>query len=109
MDIAFDDRRLARIIEAEDKLRRKYGQASVTKIKIRFAALQAARNFIELSALPGNWHPLTADRAGQWAADVGHPLRLIVRPTPPVPTLADGGVNWALADRVTVVEIIDYH
>jgi hypothetical protein len=45
----------------------------------------------------------------QWSADLEQPLRLIIRATPPVPRTATGGVDWALVERATVVEIVDYH
>ena len=76
---------------------------------MRLLSLENVQNVEELKILPGRWHELTGTRAGSWAADVGHPLRIVIRPTPPIPAKVGGGINWIEVVRVTVIEIVDYH
>jgi len=109
MEVEFDDSALQKFAENERKLIRKYGEKCAKKLMRRLNDLRAVDCVPELSRLPGRWHELSADRAGQWASDLEHPLRLIVRPTPPIPRRGDGGIVWREVVRVTVVEIDDYH
>jgi len=44
------------------------------------------------------------------AVDLVHPRRLVVEPAhDPVPTKADGGLDWPEVKRIVIVEIVDYH
>jgi hypothetical protein len=63
-----------------------------------------------MSKLGGRLHPLTGDRASQLSLDVEHPLRLIfVCADDPVPTKADGGLDWAQVRTVLIVGVEDTH
>ena len=60
--------------------------------------------------LPGRCHELTGDRAGQLALDLDHPYRLIFMPFhDPIPTKADGGLDWTAVTAVVIVGVEDYH
>lgn len=109
MEVTFDDLRLQKLVESREKLVSKFGPASAKKLAVRLAALRAVETVADLRHLPGAWHELTADFAGMWAADVGHPRRLLIRASPPVPMKRDGGVHWAEVRRVSIVGIVDYH
>jgi len=109
MEVEFDDPKLQRVAEQSNKLDRAFGTIGAKRIRSRLAELRAVGNVTELKPLPGKWHALDADRSGQWAGDAGHPRRIIIRPTPPVPKRTDGGIDWASVRSVTVVEIVDYH
>lgn len=109
MEVAFEDSKLQELIEIENRLIRKFGASAARKIQIRMTQLRAAACFTELRSVPGRWHELSAERTGQWAADAGHPKRVIVRPTPPAPMHDDGGHDWDASNRVTVVSVVDYH
>ena len=109
MKVEFDDPKLRRMAEDERKLVRRFGSGCAKRVRQRLVHLRAVDNVLDLKELPGKWHALEADRSEQWSADLEQPLRLIIRATPPVPRTATGGVDWALVERVTVVEIVDYH
>jgi plasmid maintenance system killer protein len=109
MEVEFDDPKLQRVAEDSKKLVRQYGAIGAKRIQNRLAQLRAVGNVTDLKALTGNWHGLEADRSEQWAADLEHPKRIIIRPTPPAPRKPDGRIDWAEVRRVTVVEFVDYH
>jgi proteic killer suppression protein len=77
---------------------------------MRIALLEEADCLADLRDAPGNWHPLTADRAGQWSASVNGNHRLIFRPDQvPLPCLSDGGLDAAQVTKVEIIEVADYH
>lgn len=109
MEVKFEDLKLQRVTEDPKLLVRKFGGTAAKRIQTRLAQLRAVDSMTDLNALPGRWRGLAADRSEFWAGDLEHPLRIIIRPTPPVPRKPDGGVEWALVQRITVVEFVDYH
>ena len=55
-------------------------------------------------------HELTGARSGQLAIDLIHPYRLTFRPSHnPLPTKADGGLDWTKVTDIVVIEVVDYH
>lgn len=55
-------------------------------------------------------HPLTGDRAGQWAVDLEHPYRLVFEPADePLPTLESGGLDKTKIMSVRILDVEDYH
>lgn len=73
-------------------------------IRWRLDDLKAADLLEDLRNLSGRCHELTGDRAGQLSLDLRGPYRLLFTPAEePVPTNAEGGLDWA---RVTAVEVI---
>ena len=109
MDITFEHPKLRKVAEDEKALVRKFGLSTARKLQLRLTDLRSATAVADLRELPGRWHPLAADLNECWAADVGHPCRIVVKPTPPVPRLPDGGVDWQEVTRVTVIGLWDYH
>lgn len=76
----------------------------------RHQELRAADNVAQLWNLPGNWHPLHENRAGQFAASVSANYRMIMEPSDDPPALlSDGGIDWANVRTVRIVAIEDYH
>jgi len=84
----------------ERKMKRKRGSVA-PKLRLRINALSAAMSLEDLQTLDplGRWHPLTANRTGQWAGDLSRNWRLIVE---------DDGVEGGEVS-VMVIEIRDYH
>jgi len=79
-------------------------------MKQRLSDLEAVSNAQMLMSLPGRWHELRANRAGQMSGDLNHPQRLIIEPADPgAVRRPDGGVNWASVTHIVVVEIADTH
>jgi len=55
-------------------------------------------------------HPLKGKRKGQYAIDVEHLKRLIIKPNHnPLPELADGGLDLSKVAKILVIEIENYH
>lgn len=74
------------------------------------ASLRAAPSLADMKGVPGNCHPLTADRKGQFAVDLRGPYRLIFTPDhDPVPRLDDDGIDEAAVTRIRIEEVEDYH
>ena len=55
-------------------------------------------------------HPLSGDRAGQFAVTLVHPYRLVFRPNHnPVPLGNDGGIDARQVTLIMIMEVVDYH
>ena len=83
------------------------GADSARKLHARLADLQAADTVSEL--VVGRPHPLTGNRAGQFALDLAGGRRLVFQPKRAEAAKAPTTPDWK---RVTAVEIIfigDYH
>lgn len=110
MEISFEAQALARKC-SEKKLRvRTWGPEGAKKIALRLQQIQAAAVLEDMKRLPGRCHELSGSRVGTLAVDVHHPCRMIFRPTEnPAPLKDDGGLDWSKVDRITILEITDYH
>ena len=63
-----------------------------------------------LQMLPGRLHALKKNRAGQWAMELDHPLRLILEPLgDPLPVSKDGWLNMEKVTTVKIIKTEDYH
>lgn len=72
--------------------------------------MAAAPTLADLRGAPGRLHPLTGDRAGQYAYDLRGATRLTFRPNhDPVPELAGGGIDASKVTAVVIDEVVDYH
>ncbi|AYG03612.1 type II toxin-antitoxin system RelE/ParE family toxin [Gryllotalpicola protaetiae] len=109
MDVDFEDESFRREAESHRTLVRRNGDKRASLIERRLNTLRAVDNVADLRPLPGRFHPLSADRAGEWACDLDHPYRLVFEATPPTPTLPDGGVDWSWVTRITIRGVVDYH
>lgn len=77
---------------------------------MRLASLHAAPTLSDMRGVPGNCHPLRADRAGEFAVDLRGPYRLIIEPDHnPVPRLDDGGIDTNKVTNIRIKEVEDYH
>ena len=83
-------------------MRRESGDIA-PKLRARIAALKTATSIADLVALDpsGEWHSLTADRAGTWAGSLSRNWRIVIRPV--------GAGRAVDAIEVTVIAIVDYH
>lgn len=108
--ISWADSKLEKACATERTAKRAFGPARWAKLRMRVAVLEQAESFAALAHAPGRWHPLSADRGGQWAASLDGSFRLIVKPNDnPLPLLADGGLDTARARRALIVEVVNYH
>ena len=110
MQIWFRDQRLAKLCESDRSLTRKFGSDGAKRLEQRLVDLEAVSNASQLLDLPGRWHPLRADRAGQMSGDLDHPRRLIIEPADLEGVQrSDGSVDWTRVTGVVVAEISDTH
>ena len=108
MELAFATTSLKELCEQEKLARRELGADSAKKLRARLADLRAAASVTDVVA--GRPHPLSGDRAGEFAVSLAGGHRLVFKPNhDPTPMLDDGGIDWANVTRVTVVFIGDYH
>ena len=110
MEIPFNTKKLERAFSSIDQLRREYGTRAET-ISIRIAVLKNAQTLAMVPTnRPERLHQLAGNRRGQFSVDVGHPYRMILRPSVnPIPRNPDGGIELARVTAVTIVGVIDYH
>jgi proteic killer suppression protein len=111
MIIIINNKKLKKILEDKNKIRKKYGIDMAKKIMQRIDDIEFAENLETLMKLPGNHHPLTGDRKGQFACDLVQPYRLIYRPVlnDTLLTNDSGNLIYSEITRVEIIEIVDYH
>ncbi|MCY2989706.1 MAG: killer suppression protein [Planctomycetota bacterium] len=111
MEVRFASRKIQKLCNSDKEMRAKLGPRGAERLQQRLLELQAATPLEDLRHLPGpRCHELAQDRKGQLAVELVHPQRLIFEPaSDPVPTKADGGLDWPRVTAVVIVEIVDYH
>jgi len=110
LNIIFADSKLERESNSAKSLVRRHGPVQAKIIQRRLVQLQAATVLDDMRSVPGRFHPLTADRLGQFAMDLDGPHRLILEPADePLPRLADGGLDLAKVTVVRILGVEDYH
>ena len=111
MDVRFRTRRLQRVFNSHAELVRIYGDRLTHTIEIRMAVLIAAANLGQVPVTrPIRLHGLSGHRRGQFAIDLVHPDRLVLRPDHnPLPSKADGGIDRNAVTAIEIVEIVDDH
>lgn len=98
MRVTYANKKIEKICTDSGTAIRKYGMNVAVKIKERVRQLEAAGSIEELvDNNIGRCHRLTGDRAGQYAMDLGHPMRLILVK------------ENDLIITVMIIEIVDYH
>lgn len=102
LEVRYENNKLEKLCTDEREMRRKRSDIA-DKLRRRLKALEVAET---VDGLPesdplGHWHPLTANRAGQWAGRLSPNYRLLIRPENP----EDG----ATVITVTVVEISNHY
>lgn len=96
MEVEFEDKKLEKRLSTLSQAKRHYGGIAQTII-IRINQIRAARDETELRLLPGRFHQLTGDRAGQWACALGANWRLIFR------------LRVEAEYVAVIIEVVDYH
>lgn len=108
MKIGYKNKKLRELCEKQAVAQKKLGTACAKKLMLRLQALEAAERVTDLVA--GNPHPLTGNRAGEFALDLSGGWRLTFVPAhDPCPTKPDGGIDWSQVTIVTIEFIGDYH
>ena len=110
MKIYYEHRQLQKATSEYRAAVREWGSENAKKLSTLIQQLQAASTLKEMHNVPGaRFHPLSGDRKGQFAMDLKHPKRLIVKPIEPVPRTPDGGIDVSQVTEILVIEVVDYH
>jgi len=110
MDILFRSRKLRELCHDDTLATRTFGPESARKLRTRLDDLARLANLSLARRLPGRFHPLTKDRAGQYALDLHGALRLAFEPAgDSIPTLPDGSRDLASVTAIRIVYIGNYH
>lgn len=109
IEIEFASRKLQRTCSVEREAQRRWG-ANWKILKRRLASLDAAETLADMTNVPGRFHQLTVDRAGQFALHLWEPYRLVFEPTDPLLAVGtDGQIDRSLVTSIRILEIVDYH
>jgi len=92
------------------RLIRRYNIQRAKLIGRRLDDLKAAASLEVMRYLPGRCHELKGDRRGVLSLDLDGPYRLLFRPANnPVPSKADGGLDWQKVTAIILVGVEDTH
>jgi proteic killer suppression protein len=106
MNILFEDKNLKKCATDKAYAQKTLGQRRAQSYVDRLAQISDAANFEALRGLPGHYHDLVGNRAGQWACDLDQPYRLIFKSTNEGPVAQ---IVWANERIAKMLEIVDYH
>lgn len=110
MNITFNTKELHELANNDKAALKALGKIMSKKFRRRLNDFLDAKTLEDLRYVPGNYHELTADRKGTWAADLEQPYRLIFRPhEDPIPVDSTGRYKWSEIKGVEILEICNYH
>lgn len=110
MDILFASKKLETLCHEQTVATSTLGELCARKLRARLDDLRAAKSLAVGFSLPGRFHPLVHDRAGQYAFYLHGGTRLVLAPAHnPVPTLPDGSPDLHKVTIIRVVFIGNYH
>jgi proteic killer suppression protein len=108
MDVVFKSEELQRLCSEEKRGVKRLGDSCARRLRSRLADLRAARRLGDVVA--GRPHPLTGDRAGQFAVALSDGRRLVLEPAGPViPKTPEGAIDWRNVEAVCVAYVGNYH
>lgn len=98
MDVRYRNNKIEKVCTNASVARKKYGNEAARKIAQRIGEISAMPSIeMMIEHRVGRCHSLVGDRAGQYAVDLVHPLRMVF-------TKEGDSVQVA-----TIEEIVDYH
>lgn len=103
IDIHWHDRKLAKSCQSDRAGQRRFGAQRWKLLRRRLAAIAGAPTLADLLTLSA-FHPLHADRFGQYAGALDGPFRLILEVE-----ASQAACDAAHVTAVNVVEVVDYH
>ena len=111
MNIVFRNTKLEKVFNSEKELHRNYGNDNGQTIMRRMLVLRAAQTLADVSALPPERrHALTGSSKGEFAVDLKHPFRLVIKPNHnPLPLREDGGIDLNKVTDIIILDVEDYH
>jgi proteic killer suppression protein len=97
------------IVYANNAIRKRC-QRAAGKLRQRLDDIRAAESMAVLQTLPGQYHPLSANRAGEWSCHLEEPYRLVFRPIEdPAGTSTAVDRDRDRATAVSLIEVVNYH
>ncbi len=116
MEISFISKKLEKEFNEGARLVKAHGPKRAEKIRRRMAALRAAVTLCDFwppKSGPSRCHELAeGDRKGKFhlTVDLDHPYRLLFIPAnDPIPTHADGGLDWSKVTAITILGVENTH
>ncbi len=110
IDISWSDRKLQKSCSSDKDGKRTFGADQWKVLKRRIVSLEVAPTLADMQSVPGRFHELSADRAGQFSLDLRGSYRLIFEPDhEPVPLVDAGGIDRTLVTKIVITEVADYH
>jgi proteic killer suppression protein len=110
VDILFRSKKLETLCHDLSAATGTLGAPGAKKLFARIADLDATQVLAIAPVLPGHFHALTGDRAGQYAFHLSGGIRLVIEPAnSPLPRLQDGSVNLQEITAIRVIYIGNYH
>lgn len=110
MDITFRSSDLCEQCNNHELLIKKHGKQRAKLIRRRLDDLKAATILDHMYHVAGHFHPLSENRAEQFAMYLDGPWRLVFEAaTNPIPRKEDGGLDLTRITAVEIVEVINYH
>ena len=90
---------------------RRLGPRRARLLRRRLDELKAMAVLDDMRHLPApRCHELRGNLSGKLSVDLGHPYRLIFEPAnEPLPTKADGGLDWSRVTAIRLLGIEDTH
>jgi len=108
--VLFGNNKLRKLCNSQELARKKWGPECSKRLRQRLDDIEAADCLADTANLPGRYHPLRENRAGQWSADLKHPLRLVFEPAnDPIPEGPDGLLDPRRVTIVRILEVTDTH
>lgn len=98
MEIGYASNKLEKQCTQFAVMQRSFKKSICKKLQLRLTELASAGSVEDLLSGPGNWHPLAADRDGQYGGNLSRQDRIVIS----IDTSKD-------PPDAIVIEIIDYH
>lgn len=107
MKVEYKTKKLKKQCENPKEAQKQYGKNIGTKLTQRVGELLAATSLLDIQRIPSaRLHRLKGTRSEEYAIDLAHPFRLIIKPI----TEDDGElIELEMIDIVRIEEVTDYH
>ena len=108
MEILFEYKKLARILNNERLIKGNYPQEIAKALKRKLGTLNAARTLADYRLTDVRLE-LLKDRTRRYSIRLSGNYRLIFTPALPVALKADGGIDEHAVEKIVVLDVVDYH
>ena len=105
MELLFANSRIEKVCTSPEAAVKKYGARCADILLGRLRQMRDAKDLETLTRIPGHYHPLTADRKGQWACRLQGGLRLVFAPG----ARGEMVIKEITDPTLTILKIVDYH